>query len=292
MTMLVSAVVDEVIDTWRSYVREQNPVTATSGTFDADDLSFTVDDASRVTVGLIQVGDEMVQVRSVDRTTSTVTLEAWGRGQMASTAVSHSIGSKVTSAPTVPRVRVRDALSDVMQEVFPGLFAVDEVLLTATPALVRYSLPADAYHVLTVSYLPPGPSLSWIPIKRWRQNKTPSSLELEILSRVTPGADRVRVFYIKEPPGELVMSDDLETLGYPTSIRGVLVLGATARLAAFTETSRVQTGSVESAARAEAVPAGSSMNLSRYLYQLFRQRLDDESANLRLRYPIVSHFTR
>lgn len=290
--MLVRDIVGEVIDTWHSYVREQSPVTALAGSLDSDDITFTVDDPSRLSSGLVEVGDEMVQVRSVDRTSATVTLEAWGRGQMSSSAEAHALGTRVTSTPTTPRVRVRDALSDTMQEVFPQLFAVDEVLLSATPAVVRYALPTDAYHVLSVSYLPAGPSLQYIPVKRWKQNKTASTVELELLSRVMPGLDRVRVQYIKSPPAQLTMSDDLETLGYPVSIRGVLVLGCTARLAAFTEASRVQTGSVESSGRSDAVPAGSSLSLSRYLYQLFRQRLDDEAANLQARYPIVSHFTR
>lgn len=292
MTLLVRDIVGEVIDTWHSYVREQNPVTALAGSLDSDDITFTVDDATKLGVGLVEVGDEMVQVRSIDRTSASVTLEAWGRGQMSSLAESHALGTRVTASPTTPRVRVRDALSDTMQEVFPQLFAVDEVFITATPAVVRYALPADAYHVISVSYLPAGPSLSYIPVKRWRQNKTPTTVELEILSRVMPGLNRVRVFYVKSPPSQLTMTDDFEALGYPTSIRGVLVLGCVARLAAFTEASRVQTGSVESNGRSDAVPVGSSLSLSRYLYQLFRQRLDDEAANLQARYPIVSHFTR
>lgn len=292
MAMTVTSIVDEVIDVWRSYVREQPAVTSLTAPLDSSAVSLSVSDPTKVGVGLVQVDDEMMQVKSVDRTASTVTLEAWGRAQMSSVAASHLSGAKVTSSPAAPRVRVRDALSDVMQEIFPGLYPVDSVLLTTTPAVVRYALPADAYHVLGVSHIPPGPSLSWIPVRRWRQNKTPTTVELELLSYTTPGVGRVRAFYIKNPPGELTFADDLAVMGYPQSIRGVMVLGAAARLAAFTENSRVQTGSVESASRAETVPAGSSLSLSRYLYQLYRQRLDDEIANQQSRHPIVTHFTR
>jgi hypothetical protein len=54
----------------------------------------------------------------------------------------------------------------------------------------------------------------------------------------------------------------------------------------------VQSDSVANIARAEAVPAGSATSLARFLYQLFRQRLDDEAQNLQMRFPIFLHFTR
>lgn len=293
MAMLVSSLVDEVTDAIRSYVREQNPSTSLTSGIDADDLTFTVTEATRIGVGLAQIEDEMVQVASVDRTTSTVTLEPWGRGQSNSTATSHSSGARITSSPTYPRSRVRDCISGVLSEIFPMIFAAEDTTISPNAAQVNYDLPADCYSVLSVHYNPPGPTQSWVPLKRWRQNRTPTTVELELLARgLTPGTDRVRVFYIKNPPSALAMSDDLETMGYPYSIRDLIVLGASARLAAFTEQSRVGTASVESNARAEAVPAGSAMGLSKYLYQLFRARLEEEARNVQQRHPITTHFTR
>lgn len=292
MSMLVSALVDEVTETFRSYVREQNPTTAMTSTIDSDDLTFTVYDPTTISKGLIQIDDEMVFVRAVDRASSTVTLEPWGRGRSGTTATSHALGAQVTSSPTYPRGRVRDLISGVMQEIFPSLFAVTSTLLTFNPAQNLYALPSDCYHVLQVQHQPPGPSLSWLAVRRWAQNKTPTTVELELYSRVVPGANRVRVTYVKNPPAQLAFTDDLETAGYPVTLRDVIVLGATARLAAFTEASRVQAKALESDARSQGVPAGSAVNLSRYLYQLFKQRIDDEARNLQMRYPYFSHFTR
>lgn len=292
MTLLVSALVDEVNDTWRSYVRIQEPVTSLTAGINATDLSFTPSDISKLGVGLVQIDDEMIQVSGLNRDTGVVSVEPWGRGQMSSTATTHATGAKVTASPTYPRVRVAQVVSGVLQEIFPQIFAVSSDLLTVSPAVTNYALNTDVYHVLSVSYLPFGPSGTWVPIPRWRQTKTPTTVEMDIMSAVAPGADRVRVFYIKNPPSQLVMTDDLQTLGYPTSIRDVIVLGACARLAAFTEASRVQTDAIPPAARSEAVPAGSAISLSRYLYQLFRQRLDDEANNMLNRYPFHSHFTR
>lgn len=292
MSMLVSALVDEVSEVYRSYVRQQEPTSALTSSINASDTSFTVADGNAISKGLAQIEDEMVYVRSVDRTTNTVTLEPWGRGQSGSTAASHSIGVRITQAPVTPRTRAKDVVSQVLQEVFPKIFAVDSVTLDINPAQILYSLPTDAYHVLNVEWQPPGPSLSWLSVRRWKQNKTPTSVEVEVISPTFPGNDTVRVHYIKEPPGQLVMSDDLETMGYPVSIRDLIVLGSCARLAATTEMGRVNIASVESSQRSDAVPAGSGLSLSRYLYQLFSSRVEDEARNLQMRYPIVSHLTR
>lgn len=292
MTMLVSALVDEVTEVFRSYVKQQEPTTALTSSVNASDTTFTVADGTAASKGLAQIEDEMVYVRSVDRPSNTVTLEPWGRGQSGSTAASHSSGVRFTQSPITPRVRAKDVISQVLQEIFPRLFAVDDTTLDINAAQVLYALPATAYHVLSVQFQPPGPSLSWIPVRRWRQNKTPDAVEIEVISKTLPGNDTVRVHFIKNPPSALTMTDDLETLGYPLSIRDVIELGTLAKLAITSEMSRVQSNTVEAHARSEAVPAGSSTSLSRYLYQLFQARLEDEARNLQFRYPVVSHFTR
>lgn len=292
MALSVSTLVDEVVDTWHFYVHQLEPTTALSSSINASALTFTVGDPTSISKGLAQIEDEMVYVSSVDRSTSTVTLEPWGRGQQGSTAASHSTDARITMAPSVPRVRAKDLLSQVLQEIFPRLFAVAETTIDVDGATINYALPGVAYHVMKVEWQPQDASESWIPVRRWRQNKTPSGVELEILSPVQIGADTVRVHYIKNPPTALTMSDDLETLGYPLSVRDVVVIGVLHRLAMYGEASRVQISAVESHARGEAVPAGSSTSLSRYLYQVFMSRLEAEALNLQMRYPIVSHFTR
>lgn len=80
--------------------------------------------------------------------------------------------------------------------------------------------------------------------------------------------------------------------GYERQTRDLIVLGVTARMMAYTEPARIQAQSLESHGRSEAVPAGAAQTLSRYLYQLFQQRLDDERRDLALRHPPQPHFTR
>lgn len=292
MTMLVSSLVSEITDVMKSYVREQDQVTSLSGAINTSVTSFNVADGTRVSKGLIEIDDEMMQVKSVD-STGVVTLETWGRAQMGSTAASHSDGVKVTTAPVYPRVRVTSVLSDVVQECFPNLYGVLETTLDANAATVGYDLPSNCHHVLTVEHKPPGPSDAWQHVQVWRQVLSTGTPELNIWSSVTPGTANVRVLYARTPPGQLALTDDLETTyGYTASHRGVFVLGAVARLLAFTETSRIQATTLEAHGRSESVPAGAAVSASRFMYQLYRQRLEDEARQLQLRYPVVVHFQR
>jgi hypothetical protein len=290
---LVSDLVDEVIDVAHSYVRDQEQATTLTAILAIGGLTLTVSDATQVSRGLIEVGNELMWASEVDTANNLVTIEPWGRAQSGTTAVEHAINTRVTNSPSFPRQRVLNILSDVIQEIFPDVCAVTEQLLDYTgTGQTNFTLASDCYHVLTVDYLAVGPSGAWVPIDRYRQTKRPTSCELQVINRVPTGTGRIRVTYVKSVPTPVALTDDLETLGYGNGVRGLLILGAVARLMAFVESSRVQSSAVESAARSESVPPGSASSLSRYLYQLFRQRLEDEARQLRVRFPSVPHYTR
>jgi hypothetical protein len=173
------------------------------------------------------------------------------------------------------------------------IFGVLETALDADVAQVGYDLPANCHHVLAVEHLPPGPTAAWIPLMRWRTAPSVSTSQIHLYGSVTPGTGNVRIRYARNPPSQLALSDDLETTyGYTAAHRDVFVKGAVANLLAFTEPSRIQASSVEAHMRSEAVPAGSATSAARFMYQLFRQRLEDEAKNLQLRYPIAMHFQR
>jgi hypothetical protein len=97
---------------------------------------------------------------------------------------------------------------------------------------------------------------------------------------------------MRMPPLTVGGSDDLAAYGYDLQVRDLIVLGVTARMMAYAEAGRVQAQSVESHGRSEAVPAGSSQTLARYLFQLFTKRLEDERRQIQMRHPIQPHFLR
>jgi len=289
--LTITSLVDEVQDTAQGYVRGQDLRTSLSGSMTDTDLSFTVTNPDNVSQGVVEIEDELVQVASVD-SSGTVTIEPWGRGLSGTTAAAHASGARVTAAPLYPRQRVRNVIYGVLREIFPDIFAVGTTTLDGSFTQINYTMPVDCYHILRVETQLLGPSLMWQPVPRWRQNKQATTVELELIGPVVIGEDRVRVQYIKTPVTTFSDSDDLTSYGYDYQIRDLVVLGATARLMAFTETSRVQTQSMESHGRAESVQVGGAAALSRVLHQRFLERLAGERMQLLNRYPTQPHATR
>lgn len=291
-SLTITSLVDEVLDTVHGYSRHQDPVTALNGSMTSSETSCTVHDPELVGSGLLEVEDELMVVKEVDTSNGLVTLQPWGRAQSGTTAVSHADNARVTAAPSYPRQRVRNAIYGVLREIFPRVFGVSSTLLDGSATQVNFALPDDAWHVLRVETKLQGASQSWVPVPRWRQNKQTSTVALEVIGPVVVGTDRVRVQYVIKPPTTLASADDLTSIGYDYQIRDLVVLGATAKLLAFTESSRVQVDSMVAHGRAEAVPAGSATAAARFLYQMYQKRVEDEAAQLLLRYPPQIHNTR
>lgn len=290
--MQVTSIVDEVVDVAVGYTRGQDAVSSLKSPIVPADTTFEVTNAQVLSVGPVEIGDELVQVASVDSATGIATVEGWGRGVGGTTAASHTTGEKVTVNPVYPRSRARNAIFGVLREIFPDIFAVAETTLDGSPSVTNFTMPANCWDVLRVETKVLGPSGMWAPVPRWRQNKRTSTVELEVIGPVVIGTGRVRVQYVRTPPATLPDVVDLSSYGYDNQLRDLIVLGATARLMSFTETSRVQVGSMEATGRAEGVAAGGAAQLSRQLDQRFRLRVETERARLLTRYPMQPHFTR
>jgi hypothetical protein len=291
--MTIPSLIDEVLDVVHGYVRGQEARTHLTAPMTNVDLTFSVADSKKVSTGLIEVEEELMYVSMVDKTSGLVTVEPWGRAQSQTDALAHSTNVRVTDNPVFPRQRVRNVIWGVLREMFPAVFAFGETFLTVSPVLTHYDLPADCYHVMQVQWLLPGPTGMWDEVARWKQNKRAGGpVELEMISRVWPGNNRARVEYIKNPPDSFGLTDDLATFGYDLQVRDVIVLGSAARLMAYTEPSRVLTESVVSTGRADNVPAGAASAVSKYLYQLFQKRLEEERQQQLLRHPLQIHYTR
>ena len=290
--LTIPSLVDEVLDTIHGYSRHQEQRTSLTTAIDSSQLALVVNDISQVSKGLVEVEDELMQVANVDQANNVITIQPWGRGQSGTTAASHSADVRVTGVPLFPRQRVRNAIYGVLREVFPYVYAVTATTFNGSAVQTNYAMPADCYHVLKVENRLLGPSGMWIPVKRWRQNKTATAVEIEIISPVAIGTGRVRVQYVRTPPTAFSASDDLSSFGYDYQLRDLIVLGATAKLLAFTESARVQTESMVAQGRAEGVPAGSATAAAKMLYSLYQKRIEDERQQLQLRYPIQNHFTR
>jgi hypothetical protein len=265
------------------------PISVTTG-----GITVQVSDASVLSRGYVEIDQELVFAESVNKSVNTFVVPAWGRAQQGSTAVTHSANAKATMSPRYPRARVKRALNECIAAVYPKLFAVkvDETQ-TADPSRYTYPLPADARGVLDISWQDSAVTTSWWPVSAWRIDPKahtatyPSGLSVSILDGMEPGRP-IKIVYEAAPASLVNESDDYATVtGLPESSSDVVCLAAASRLCIGTEVARQQPMSVEQSERTAIMPAGGTLNASKYLYGLYQQRLEEERDRLMDLYPVT-----
>jgi hypothetical protein len=259
--------------------------------------AITVDDASELGRGMIEIDDELIWVKSFDRATGILTVPPYGRGYSGTAAAAHTAGTKVTVNPTFSRHAIKKALNDTVRAVFPNLYGVGSTTFTYSPAQSTYSLPNEAQAIFAVSYETIGSSKEWQPIRGWRVDPMAnvsafsSNNSITLTSGVEAGRT-VQVTYSFEPAIMESNSDDFSTVtGLADSAKDVIVLGAAYRLLSFLDPGRLSYTTPESEVQSGRIQFGSGTNVAKYVYALYQQRLQDETNKLLGKFPVRVHYT-
>jgi hypothetical protein len=209
-------------------------------------------------------------------------------------AVSHSINTRVVNDPQFPRVRVFDALKQVVRQVQPELFSIKTTTFTAGTVQVTFPLPADVQRVLRVQYEVTGPTKYWQPVTHWRldEKSTVSTGKSITIGQPTEAGRTVQVVYAAALPVPANISDDLEDLGIPAEMHDMLLYGACWRLVQFLEPARLQLRSVEQQMRSQGVNPGDATKSAQQFYAMFTQRRTEERRRLLDLFPPTKHYTR
>jgi hypothetical protein len=255
------------------------------------DLTFTVNDATQVSRGLIEIDAELMNVQSFDNTTNTITIFPFGRGFYGSTAASHTNNTSVINNAKFPKIRVEESINDIINEVYPTLFAISTSEFPKQAVQYNYPLPADVDEVLQVNYQVIGPSLTWPSMRRWRFDPNaspgtfPTGKSVNLQEEVTPGR-LIRVTCVSQPQPLLNDNDGFAAVsGLPETAKDALVYGTAAKLMVAYDAARLQMDSVEAAERSALTQPTSASNTSKYFMAIYQQRLDLEGKKLRDRYP-------
>jgi hypothetical protein len=291
---------DELIDSTildlYGYTQLQDQSThLTSGILE-DTATLQVADPRSVSVGTIEIGDELMWVTAVNIQQSTLALAPYGRGFRGTTATAHDAGERIISTPMFPRARVKRALNDAITAVFPDLFAVGQVTFSWNPSRNTYGLPDHALDVLSVTHSTVGPSKECLPARRYRLDRNADAAEftggssISIYERITPGRT-VKVVYTKQP-SVLGNGDSFADTGLPPSCEDVIRLGAQFRLVPMIDSPHLSGMSAEADFASQQRPVGSASALGRYLLQVYQVRLGEESRRLRTLFNDRSHYTR
>lgn len=290
--------VDDVLLSMSGYSTQQDQATYLTASLSASATTASVADTSAVSRGLVEIDSELIWVDSVDSSALTLTIPPYGRGFRSTTAAAHASGTRVVSAPLIPRDKAKRAVNEAIRSVYPDLFGVAATTLTASGSVSTFALPAGAKGVLAVNAQTVGPSLEWLPVRRWRLDTMAdttsfaSGSSISIYDPVTPGKS-IRVTYTKEPTELSADADVFTTVtGLPESCVDVIRLGACVRLVPFLDIPHLQGASAEANYAANARPQQGATAVARFLTQTYQLRLQEEAAGLQSVYPVRSHYTR
>ena len=172
-----------------------------------------------------------------------------------------------------------------------GLFKVGSWTVDSDPTYQTYTVPeaaADMQDLIRVRYRLPGtPNVQIdLPVSAWRWRPTATSNVVQ-LTRNIPMGTEVTFVYKAPFTAATALSDDLvTTCGLAESMTDIPPLGVATSLLSTTESRRIQVQTQGDARRADEVPATSNSAAAREMRRVYRDRIQDEYARLRAKYPI------
>jgi hypothetical protein len=257
--------------------------------------------------GVVEIDEELMWVDSFDRVANTATVSPYGRGYLGTTAATHSADTKVTISPTFPRYVVKKAINDTINAIGSSIFAAKVTTFTFNAAQTTYDFDGlNIQNILTIMWQSVGPSLEWIPVRRWSWDSKADATAFGATSQtvtigdyITPGRT-VKVVYATDPEPfsdlatiALTNAQVFETVsGLPSSCKDVIVLGASYRLLTYLDPARASQVSPQADETDSKRPYGASQTATKQLYALYTQRLNEETQRQQTLYPIRVHYSR
>ena len=284
--MLVSDVMDEISFILHSSTGVREMSTHVTSPITATDLTVQVNNTSRVTIGLVEIGDELVVVDGSDD--GGITIPPWGRMQNTAYPMTgiHDINTKVLNDPLYPRSRIFRAIQVAVRKSTPQLFTTQNVTFPWTPQ-AHYALPLTCDRVLNLYQgVPFGPPQE---LDRWtfRTGDVLAGVQPTLVTYaagVLPVTATVAMPLL-EPAAP---TDELAPLGWD-AFTDVIVWGACWQLVQAMEPGRLANQSIEQSTNATDVPYGSATKTAQQFYAMWQERLNDERKALLLRHDSKIH---
>ena len=307
MTTL-SDMIDEVSMNLSGYTLQQDratyitaAVTTTTSPSSAPTI-LTLASADNLGKGVVEIDEELLWIDNFDRVGNTATIAPYGRGYLGTTAATHAADTKVTISPTFPRFAIKRAINDTISAIGSSIFAANTTTITSNAAVAAFRLPAtgttlNIRSILAVAYQALGASKEWIPIRTYRfdgnANSTAftSGQTISIYDNI-PSGRTIQVVYSADPVPFTTNADVFTTqTGLPESCKDLVILGSTYRLLSNLDPARASMISPQADEVDAKRPYGSSQSITKQIYALFNQRLNEEIKNQQDKYPIRIHYS-
>ena len=300
--------IDEVSINLSGYTLQQDRAThitadvaATTSTIAAP-ITLSLASTDSVGKGIVEIDEELFWVDNYDRVGNTATIAPYGRAYLGTALASHTAGTKVTIAPTFPRFVIKRAINDTISAIGSSIFAANTTTITSNSAVSAFRLPAtgttlNIRNILSIAYQALGSSKEWIPIRSYRFDGNANSTAFTSGQTVSiydyiPSGRSVQVVYATDPTPFTTNADIFtDTTGLPESCKDLIILGATYRLLANLDPARASMVSPQADEVDSKRPYGSSQSLTKQVYALFNQRLNEEVKSQQEKYPIRVHYS-
>jgi hypothetical protein len=276
-------------------------VAATASTIAAP-ITLSLASTDSVGKGIVEIDEELFWVDNYDRVGNTATIAPYGRAYLGTTLAAHTEGTKVTIAPTFPRFTIKRAINDTINAIGASIFAASTTTITSNAAVAAFRLPTTGTtlsirKILSIAYQTLGASKEWTPIRSYRFDGNANSTAFTSGQTVSiydyiPSGRTVQVVYATDPVPFTTNADVFTTqTGLPESCKDLVILGATYRLLSNLDPARASMVSPQADEVDSKRPYGSSQSLTKQVYALFNQRLNEEIKNQQDKYPIRVHYS-
>ena len=300
--------IDEVSMNLSGYTLQQDRAThitaavaATASTIAAP-ITLSLASTDSVGKGIVEIDEELFWVDNYDRVGNTATIAPYGRAYLGTTLAAHTEGTKVTIAPTFPRFTIKRAINDTINAIGASIFSAKTTTITSNAAVAAFRLPTtgttlNISKILSIAYQTLGASKEWTPIRSYRFDGNANSTAFTSGQTVSiydyiPSGRTIQIVYATDPSPFTTNADVFTTqTGLPESCRDIIILGATYRLLSNLDPARASMVSPQADETDSKRPYGSSQSLTKQVYALFNQRLNEEIKNQQDKYPIRVHYS-
>ena len=276
-------------------------VAATASTIAAP-ITLSLASTDSVGKGIVEIDEELFWVDNYDRVGNTATIAPYGRAYLGTDLAAHTAGTKVTIAPTFPRFVIKRAINDTISAIGSSIFAAKTTTITSNSAVSAFRLPTtgttlNISKILAIAYQALGSSKEWIPIRTYRFDGNANSTAFTSGQTVSiydyiPSGRSVQIVYSTDPTPFTTNADIFtDTTGLPESCKDLIILGATYRLLSNLDPARASMVSPQADETDSKRPYGSSQSLTKQVYALFNQRLNEEVKSQQEKYPIRVHYS-
>ena len=312
----------EPVDNVESYSYLSSGISDSVDSITYDGNLFSIEEEDALDAGaIVEVGQELMYTTALNATTNTITVK---RGQRGTTAAAHLAGDLIKIAPAFPRKNVYEAIVDQIKNLYPTLFAVETLTLTASVGyklLGTHGSDVDTYNYIVT----PIKAISQYTDFSTGTDTTSthwSSVAVEKIELPNPftytddaGVERTKTYttgpntvnaiqyfgiadghtayvtFKKKFVTPTLETTTLTSIGLETEYEPIIMTGVAAQLISGKDIKLINASFITEQLEASVYPIGSSNSISSSLLRYQQLLIQQARSNLRSKYPeaVVMH---